>query len=246
MEFHPLKDLALVPPDPARHWLLEGVLPAGSIADVRGSPRSGKTLFCAGLAAAVATGATVFDKMRPERVGPVIYATRDPYGANKLLRAILAGADQQIPPDLALAVVPIVDNEPGSSANELVRTLVDETLNRSTRPVLVIDDNAIMCHARDIAVGKVNEKAAALHDLQRLIRVGINVVVAHQGHEPLVTLPHPVGVQLSNEFDSANRVLSIIRHTKREDGHHVHYAIRAKIVTTATKLSFQHQPPEIR
>jgi hypothetical protein len=241
MEFRSLKDLALLPPDPERHWLLEGILPAGSITDVRGPARSGKSLFCAGLAASVSTGAPAFGKLRPERMGPVVYATHDPYGLNKTLRAVLAGAEQQLPADLTV-VMPTERDAPDVNPKDLARTFVDKVLNLNPRPILVIDDDSILSCAYDVVAESIDKKMRDLviHEFQRLIRIGTNVVVAHRMVEPTVVIPYPAGVRLWTEFDSAQSSLTVVYHVQRDDDTLVgRPIIHTRVTWVGNKVTFQ-------
>ena len=198
IEFRPLKDLKLVPPSPDRHWLVKGVLPASVVAEVYGPKMSGKTTFCSALAVAVNTGSKLLDTTVPHRFGPVVYVTSDSYSAYSILKSVMAGVGEADKGDLL-----IVTADLAGGPKAFLRELVDKVLNLNPRPALVVEDCAVF---DVVALDEYDTHRAMLHELQRLVRVGISVLIAH---------PHTDGVgcpdALEVTYDSAQHELLVTK-----------------------------------
>ena len=233
IEFRPLKDLKLVPPSPDRHWLVQGVLPASVVAEVYGPPMSGKTTLCSALAVAVNTGSKLLDATVPHRFGKVVYVTSDGYSAHAAMTGVLSGLGHSDTGDIL--VVPITSE--AEFGRELVRELVDKVLNQNPRPALVVDDCTILeVAARESA----DTRQVMLHELQRLIRVGVSVLIAHTDVDWL-----GCQVKLYTSYDSAQNELNVYtpypneRLVLRAAVHHGEGAVRftAKPIPEAPDVS---------
>ena len=86
-----LDQLEQARPDPERHWLIDGMVRAGSRTLVLGGPGSGRTLLATELACAVATFTGCLGGPPPRQAGRTIVVTDDPFETAQTARRLLTG-----------------------------------------------------------------------------------------------------------------------------------------------------------
>ncbi len=131
-----MRDLKALPP---REWLVNGILPAGCLAELHGRPGAGKTFLVLSLAASVSTGISFYG--HEVKAGPVVYVAAE-------------GDDGLLPRLQAWCAVNNIDGLPNlhvisHSVNLLHSSDVNALLNTlgslSSAPVLVIVDTLARC-----------------------------------------------------------------------------------------------------
>jgi len=161
-----------------RTWLIEGVIPEGTVGVCGASAKSGKTWVAVDLAIAVATGGKWLGRFPVHKPGPVVLYPGECGGAP------LAQRFEAVQDSCSLEHVPNVycgSNIPNIS-NLVDLTVVREQILR-IKPVLVILDSIYLA-IPDVDTKNIASVGAALYPLQQICNeVGAALLLTHHWNE---------------------------------------------------------------